>query len=234
MAAPPHRERSSAARASVCLALLALPSIAWASDPTGLFVVLVAVPFLGFQALILALAFHAPWFSRLLNYTCLGLLVLMTFWAGNVSAMQDLYVFFLLAWTLCIASFAVVRRRLAPTASPAPAEPEPTAAPWQPATAEQVAAYVERDLEECSYAQATRFAGIRTPLRAVPIRRGDATDSVFVVAEENGIVVYYDDVEEGFNISRLAADGAIATPGNEQWRLQHALVNLDRPTAKPR
>jgi hypothetical protein len=33
-------------------------------------------------------------------------------------------------------------------------------------------------------------------------------------------------VEEGFNISRLAADGSIADPGWEQWEISEALSQL--------
>lgn len=35
--------------------------------------------------------------------------------------------------------------------------------------------------------------------------------------------MYYEDVEEGFNISRLDSSGTIANPGSEQWELRHAL-----------
>ncbi|MBL0027679.1 MAG: hypothetical protein IPO95_04630 [Rhodanobacteraceae bacterium] len=98
---------------------------------------------------------------------------------------------------------------------------------WSPATAEDVASMIERHLLECPAELATLFASIRTPLRAVPIERFGNTEYVFVVAEHNGVVVYYEDVEEGFNLSPLAADGSIATPGYEQWKLHHALWHLE-------
>lgn len=98
---------------------------------------------------------------------------------------------------------------------------------WSPATAEEVASIIERDLRECPEDLATLFHSICVPFRAVPIKRFDQTESVFVVAQHKGVVVYYEDVEEGFNLSALAADGSIATPGYEQWRLQHALSHLD-------
>ena len=50
-----------------------------------------------------------------------------------------------------------------------------------------------------------------------------AIETVFVVAKPGGVVLYYEDVEEGFNISSLLADGAIASPGYEQWALRHVL-----------
>ncbi len=97
---------------------------------------------------------------------------------------------------------------------------------WSPATAEEVTSIVERDLRECPENLAALFGSIRTPFRPVPISRSGKVEYVFVVAEQNGVVVYYEDVEEGFNLSELAADGSIATPGYEQWRLHHALWHL--------
>jgi hypothetical protein len=98
---------------------------------------------------------------------------------------------------------------------------------WSPATANEVASIIEKDLRECPEALAALFAEIRTPLRSVPITRFGNIEHVFVVAEKNGVVVYYEDVEEGFNLSRLAPDGSIATPRWEQWKLHHALWHLE-------
>lgn len=98
---------------------------------------------------------------------------------------------------------------------------------WSPATADEVASIVERQLQGCPANLATLFASIRTPLRAVPIERFGGIESVFVVAEHKGVAVYYEDVEEGFNLSPLAADGSIARPGHEQWNLHHALWHLE-------
>ena len=98
---------------------------------------------------------------------------------------------------------------------------------WTPATTEEIAAIIERDLSECSEDLVALFESIRTPMRAVPITRYGKSEFVYIVAERNGVVVYYEDVEEGFNLAELATDGAIATPGYEQWQLQHALRQLE-------
>ena len=47
-----------------------------------------------------------------------------------------------------------------------------------------------------------------------------------MVAEGRGLVIYFEDVEEGFNVSPLSPDGAIASPGYEQWELRHALSHF--------
>lgn len=71
--------------------------------------------------------------------------------------------------------------------------------------------------------QQKAFKQIRMAPRATPIVRGDNVESVFVVAERGNEVLYYEDVEEGVNVSPLDSDGVIANPGFEQWELGDAL-----------
>lgn len=97
---------------------------------------------------------------------------------------------------------------------------------WTPITYNELKALVAKELRTCSAEQKEYFVQIATDIRAVPIVRGGVNESVFVVAQDRGIVVYYEDVEEGFNLSPLAADGSIASPGYEQWKLRHALLQL--------
>jgi hypothetical protein len=97
---------------------------------------------------------------------------------------------------------------------------------WSPASREQVEALIEEQISSLSTAQLELFSRIRVPLRSVPISRGSSVEFVYVVAQQGNVVVYYEDVEEGFNISELAPDGSIARPGYEQWELSHALSQL--------
>ena len=97
---------------------------------------------------------------------------------------------------------------------------------WSPATENEVSSIVDRDLVECPDELLAFFARVRVPLRAVPITRFGEIESVYVAAERDGMVIYYEDVEEGFNLSRLGDDGGIANPGWEQWDLCQALRQL--------
>ena len=97
---------------------------------------------------------------------------------------------------------------------------------WSPATENEVSSIVDRDLRECPDELLAFFAKVRVPLRAVPITRFGEIESVYVAAERDGMVIYYEDVEEGFNLSRLGDDGGIANPGWEQWDLCQALRQL--------
>lgn len=97
---------------------------------------------------------------------------------------------------------------------------------WQPITVEELNALIAEQLVDCSADQQEFFERFKVAPYLVPIARLGNTETVFVVAKAGDFVLYYEDVEEGFNISGLSPDGAIATPRCEQWELRRALVNL--------
>ena len=97
---------------------------------------------------------------------------------------------------------------------------------WHPVTVKELEALIAAQLGDCSLEQQQLFERCKVALRLVPIDRGGNIESVFVVAQARDLVMYYEDVEEGFNISPLSPDGAIASPGYEQWELRHALGHL--------
>ena len=90
---------------------------------------------------------------------------------------------------------------------------------WQPVTVKELESLIAAHLADCSLDQQ------QLP-RPTPIDRGGNIESVFAVAQARDLVMYYEDVEEGFNISPLSQEGAIASPGYEQWELCHALKQL--------
>ena len=97
---------------------------------------------------------------------------------------------------------------------------------WQPVTNAELAALVAAQLADCSVEQRQFFERIKVAPRLVPIDRDGNVAHVFVVAEVRDLALYYEDVEEGFNISALGRSGEIATPGYEQWELRQALSRL--------
>lgn len=78
-------------------------------------------------------------------------------------------------------------------------------------------------MHQCSSEQRAFFATIRTPFRRVPIRRLGLTESVLIVAEFLGQVLYYEDVEEGFEWCVLNDSGEISEQGCHQFELAHVL-----------
>ena len=66
----------------------------------------------------------------------------------------------------------------------------------------------------------------RVPTYTAIIRRSNAAgdEPVFVVAESPRGVIYFDDVEYGFNISPLDGSGHVTRPGGSQMGLADAVV----------
>jgi len=75
----------------------------------------------------------------------------------------------------------------------------------------------------CSLAQQIAFASYRVPFYPVPFQRSSTLEQVFVVAELPSGLLYYEDVEEGFEVGVLDANGILQDHGCHQLELTHAL-----------
>jgi hypothetical protein len=93
-------------------------------------------------------------------------------------------------------------------------------------TVKELESLIATQLANCSPDQQQLFERFKVAPRLTPIDRDGNIESVFVVAQVRDLVMYYEDVEEGFNISLLSPDGSIGSPGHEQWELRHALRHL--------
>jgi hypothetical protein len=82
---------------------------------------------------------------------------------------------------------------------------------------------VERELLTCTADQRAALVARRVPFYAVPIHRLGAVESVLVVAMFPQGLLYFDDVEEGFEFGNLGEDGAIPDQGCHQYALRHVL-----------
>ena len=94
---------------------------------------------------------------------------------------------------------------------------------WQPATIEQVNEVVARDVKDCDAEQLAAFAKYRVEPFSVPIVRRGQTESVVVVARNGDQVIYWEDVEEGFNVSPISPDGRVLEHWCNQDELRFAL-----------
>ena len=94
---------------------------------------------------------------------------------------------------------------------------------WQPATIEEVNEIVARDLKDCDAEQLAAFAKYRVePFSAALVRYGQ-TESVVVVARNGDQVIYWEDVEDGFNVSPIDSDGRVLEHWCNQDELRYAL-----------
>jgi hypothetical protein len=96
---------------------------------------------------------------------------------------------------------------------------------WKPATREYVAQLLAAQLQRLSPAQRDRWGAMAVPFRAVPIS-AEPGQVVYVVAETEGQIIYFEDVEEGWNVAPLTSSGEIASRGFEQDDLVRLLSRL--------
>ena len=66
---------------------------------------------------------------------------------------------------------------------------------------------------------------MRVPLRAVPVA-ACAGEMVIVVAEHDGKILYWSDVEGGWELERPTAEGGIRCRGCSQFELGHIMWQL--------
>ena len=96
---------------------------------------------------------------------------------------------------------------------------------WRPATIDEVMKIVRLDLVECDSQQIATFEQYSIQPFYAPILRYGELERVVVVARKLNEVVYWEDVEEGFNLSPIGTDGQILEHWCNQDELGIALNN---------
>jgi len=96
----------------------------------------------------------------------------------------------------------------------------------EPITQVELEALLKKEVERCTPSQQQFFETHRVPLYLVPIHRFGTVEQVFVVAEIKEGILYYEDVEEGFEMAQLGPDGAIPEQGCNQYELKHVISRL--------
>ena len=84
---------------------------------------------------------------------------------------------------------------------------------WRPATIDTVNEIVASDLKACDAEQLAAFTKYRVEPFSAPLMRYGKMESVVVVARNGDPVIYWEDVEDGFNVSPIGPDGTIL----EHW-----------------
>jgi len=94
---------------------------------------------------------------------------------------------------------------------------------WHPATIPEVNEIVAKDLKACDSEQLAVFDKYRVEPFSAPIVRYGQTESVVVVARKGDQVIYWEDVEDGFNVSPISPDGQVLEHWCNQDELRFAL-----------
>lgn len=94
---------------------------------------------------------------------------------------------------------------------------------WQPATIKEVKEIVVRDLKDCDAEQLAAFDKYRVEPFSAPLVRFGQIERVVVVARNGDQVIYYEDVEDGFQVSPISPDGRVLEHWCNQDELPFAL-----------
>ena len=102
---------------------------------------------------------------------------------------------------------------------------------WRPAKVEEVQDVIQCDLVNCDAEQLMAFRQYAVQPYCAPILRYGKKDQVVVVARKGNEVIYWEDIEEGFNVSPVAEDGQVLEHWCDQNELRFALNSWieDRP-----
>lgn len=95
--------------------------------------------------------------------------------------------------------------------------------PWEPISMEELLALMKAQSSECPADQLERFQAFRLEPYKVGIERFGTIEQVYVVARKGDEVVWFDDVEEGFEISVLGPDGNLPPGFAGQFELHHVI-----------
>jgi hypothetical protein len=96
---------------------------------------------------------------------------------------------------------------------------------WKPATIESVKRIIESELPYCTNEQTVAFRVHCVEPHFAPIVRYGNLEQVVVVARKENEVIYWEDVEEGFGVSAVGAEGNILEHDCNQDSLGLALNN---------
>ncbi len=96
---------------------------------------------------------------------------------------------------------------------------------WKPINKEELILIISEQLSDCTSIQKSIFIKYSVPIKQYDIKRNNKNEQVFVVAIKDNEVLYYEDVEEGFNFSHLSDDGTIKEHWCDQNELNIALLH---------
>jgi hypothetical protein len=93
---------------------------------------------------------------------------------------------------------------------------------WQPATLEEVIEALALGLAKLHPIHLRQFENIRTTPRRVYISSAPE-EFVYIVAEHQGKILYYSDIEEGWELEIPNVYGGIDARGCNQFELTHIM-----------
>ncbi len=96
---------------------------------------------------------------------------------------------------------------------------------WTPANRSAVEELLEVSSAALHPEHLARFKAMLVPLYKIRVA-SDPGQTVFVVAEYDGKVIYYSDIEDGWELAALDDKGGIDCRGSSQFDLSHLMWQL--------
>jgi len=105
---------------------------------------------------------------------------------------------------------------------------------WVPISRSEFESLYQEQLRELSKAELAAFEKYQVPITECQLCRSAEMgyESVFVVARTENGVLYFDDVEHGFNVAFVDASDRILKPGGSQYRLSEAVQTWLMPNSQ--
>ena len=89
-------------------------------------------------------------------------------------------------------------------------------------THEEIEALLTEEIDRLHPMHRDRFQAMRVPFRTVPVA-AQPGESVVVVAEHAGKILYWSDVEDGWELELPTSEGGIEDRGCNQFELSHIM-----------
>jgi hypothetical protein len=99
---------------------------------------------------------------------------------------------------------------------------------WKPASLASVVSYLTHDMESLPAHHRIRLEKISVEPRRIPVDSAPG-ETVVVVAAHEDRVVYWSDIEEGWEVDRTTSSGGIAERGANQYELRQLTWQLFGP-----
>ncbi len=99
---------------------------------------------------------------------------------------------------------------------------------WQPITWHDLSNIIDRSLRTCCPEDRAFYEQHRIMPMSVGLKRTQGVEQVFAVAQIEDRVVFYDDVEDAFEVARLGGNGVLEFDCCGQFEFQEALAHIRR------
>ena len=97
---------------------------------------------------------------------------------------------------------------------------------WQPITKQELINLIEIQKEELTKGELNFYNQIKIDILTSKVERDGEIENVFVIAEFEDKIIFYEDVEEGFEITDKSIDGTIRYKYSNQYTLKHIINQL--------